>query len=39
MLTELAGADFGTHWPDLDEDISVAGLLDGSPAPWARVAS
>ena len=24
---ELLGAGTGVHWPDLDEDISVAGLL------------
>ena len=23
----------GFHWPDIDEDLSVAGLLRGSPAP------
>ena len=23
----IAGGGFGIHWPDLDEDISVAGLL------------
>ena len=22
----------GIHWPDLDEDISVTGLLDGMPS-------
>ncbi len=26
---ELIGAGEGTHWPDLDEDISVEGLLAG----------
>jgi hypothetical protein len=26
---ELIGAGFGVHWPDLDEDISVEGLLLG----------
>ncbi len=30
---ERAGAGFGIHWPDVDEDLSVAGLLSGSPAP------
>lgn len=25
----------GIHWPDLDEDLSTAGLLRGSPAPKA----
>ena len=28
----LAGAGFGIHWPDLDEDISVEGLLEGVPS-------
>ncbi len=26
---ELSGARFGIHWPDLDEDIGVEGLLLG----------
>ena len=30
---ELAGAGYGIHWPDLDEDLSVEGLLRGQPAP------
>ncbi|HEX8624752.1 MAG TPA: DUF2442 domain-containing protein [Allosphingosinicella sp.] len=30
-----AGGGFGIHWPDMDEDLSVAGLLRGSPAPRA----
>ncbi|MFL6826449.1 MAG: DUF2442 domain-containing protein [Bradyrhizobium sp.] len=30
---ELAGAGFGIHWPDVDEDLSVEGLLLGLPAP------
>lgn len=29
---ELAGAGYGLHWPDLDEDLSVEGLLRGAPA-------
>ncbi len=29
----LAGAGFGIHWPDKDEDLSVEGLLRGAPAP------
>jgi Protein of unknown function (DUF2442) len=28
----LIGAGRGIHWPDLDEDISVANLLDGRPS-------
>ncbi len=38
---QIAGAGFGLHWPDLDEDIGVEGLLLGkksmeSPASFAR---
>ena len=29
---ELLGAGVGIHWPDLDEDISVEGLLKGLPS-------
>ena len=29
---ELIGDGEGIHWPDLDEDISVRGLLDGQPS-------
>ena len=28
----LIGAGQGIHWPDLDEDLSVEGLLQGTPA-------
>jgi hypothetical protein len=28
----LIGRGEGIHWPDLDEDISVAGLLAGRPS-------
>lgn len=31
----IAGAGFGIHWPELDEDLSSEGLLRGSPAPRA----
>jgi len=30
---EIVGAGYGIHWPDVDEDLSTAGLLRGSPAP------
>lgn len=38
---QIAGADFGFHWPDLDEDLGVEGLLLGkwsteSPASFER---
>lgn len=26
---ELGGGGFGIHWPDLDEDVSIEGLLAG----------
>jgi hypothetical protein len=29
---EIAGAGFGIHWPQIDEDLSVEGLLRGAPA-------
>ncbi len=28
----LIGSGEGIHWPDVDEDISVRGMLDGVPA-------
>lgn len=30
---QLAGAGYGIHWPDIDEDLSTEGLLRGAPAP------
>lgn len=30
-----AGAGFGIHWPDLNEDLTTEGLLRGCPAPDA----
>ncbi len=30
---ELLGNGEGIHWPDVDEDLSVEGLLRGTPAP------
>jgi hypothetical protein len=33
----LIGAGQGIHWPDVDEDISVEGMLYGSPAPRAPI--
>jgi hypothetical protein len=29
---EIGGGGIGLHWPDLDEDLSVAGLLAGVDA-------
>ena len=34
---ELNGSGFGIHWPDVDEDLSVAAMLEGLPAiGWDR---
>lgn len=33
---EVAGAGFGIHWPDIDEDLSTEGLLQGRKAPRAQ---
>ena len=29
---EIIGDGLGIHWPDIDEDISVDGMLRGAPA-------
>ena len=29
----IIGAGQGIHWPDVDEDISLEGMLHGTPAP------
>jgi hypothetical protein len=34
----IAGAGFGIHWPDVDEDVSVHGMLAGAAAPGVKVA-
>jgi hypothetical protein len=36
---EIAGAGFGIHWTDSDEDLSVEGLLRGAPSPPTKVLS
>src|SRR5215831_11255680 len=33
---EVSGAGYGIHWPDLDEDIGVEGLLLGKKSTEAR---
>jgi hypothetical protein len=35
----LIGSGYGIHWPDVDEDISVEGMLHGVPAPRPQAAS
>jgi hypothetical protein len=34
---ELIGDGIGVHWPDIDEDISIHGMLHGTPAPRPAV--
>ncbi|MGH8503225.1 MAG: DUF2442 domain-containing protein [Gammaproteobacteria bacterium] len=36
---ELLGEGQGIHWPEVDEDISVVGLLEGQPSVEYRTAS
>ena len=33
MNWKIAGGGFGIHWPDIDEDLSAEGLLQGLGAP------
>jgi hypothetical protein len=33
---QISGGGFGIHWPDIDEDLSSAGLLRGAPAAASR---
>ena len=33
----IIGDGVGVHWPDVDEDISVRGMLDGAPAPRPKL--
>jgi len=33
---EIIGDGHGVHWPDVDEDLSAAGMLLGDPAPPPR---
>jgi hypothetical protein len=33
---QLIGDGHGVHWPDVDEDISADGMLNGTPAPRPR---
>jgi hypothetical protein len=35
----LIGTGQGVHWPDVDEDISVEGLLHGTPARRPRLSA
>ena len=33
---QISGGGFGIHWPEIDEDLSSAGLLRGAPAMGQR---
>lgn len=33
-----SGGGYGIHWPDVDEDLAVEGLLRGAPAPGVELA-
>lgn len=33
---ELLGGGVHIHWPEVDEDLSVRGMLEGVPAPRPR---
>jgi hypothetical protein len=33
---KVGGAGYGIHWPEIDEDLSIAGLLRGAPAAAER---
>ena len=33
---QILGPGVGFHWPDVDEDLSVEGMLLGAPAPGVR---
>ncbi len=35
---KIIGAGEGVHWPDIDEDISARGMLQGVPAQPPRAA-
>jgi len=37
MNWQVCGGGYGIHWPDIDEDLSTEGLLQGAPAPRSRV--
>jgi hypothetical protein len=34
----ICGGGYGISWPEIDEDLSTAGLLRGTPAPGAVAA-
>lgn len=32
---EIGGGGVGLHWPELDEDLSIAGIMAGVDTRWA----
>lgn len=36
---QLIGDGIGVHWPEVDEDISIDGMLHGAPAPRPTTAA
>jgi Protein of unknown function (DUF2442) len=36
---EIIGDGQGVHWPDIDEDISIEGMLYGSPARRSHIST
>ena len=34
---QIAGAGYGIHWEEIDEDLSTEGLLRGAPAPQMAI--
>ncbi|MBI5038802.1 MAG: DUF2442 domain-containing protein [Nitrospirae bacterium] len=32
-IWQICGGGYGSHWGDIDEDLSTEGLLRGAPAP------
>jgi len=36
---EIIGSGHGVHWPEIDEDISAVGMLQGAPARRTRQAA
>ena len=36
---KISAAGYGVHWPDLDEDLSIDGILQGAPAPHSPAKS
>lgn len=33
---KISAAGYGLHWPEIDEDLSIEGMLRGAPSPEVR---